>query len=100
MQTADSSLEISKPRFPAPTKRERNKVPSSGSHVIGGLERKYQETIGEIKQLDEALYEWDGRAGFALANKYEIELRARHRASLVSLENSIRLLDSKWNRKH
>ena len=99
-QTAYHSAEISTPGFSKVKKRVRNKVPSSGTHAIDALERKYRETLGQIKQLDEALYEWDGRSGFDLANKYEIELRARLRASLVSLENSIRLLDPKWNRKH
>jgi hypothetical protein len=56
--------------------------------------------LGQIKQLDEAEYEWDKRSGFALADKYEAKLRARLRAALVSLENAIRLICPEWDRKH
>jgi hypothetical protein len=88
------------PRFQPIKKRDRKKQWVTGSHAISALERKFQETLGQIKQLDEAEYEWDKRSGFDLAEKYEAELRARLRAALVSLENAIRLICPDWNRKH
>jgi len=87
-------------RFQPIKKRDRKKQWKTGSHAITALERKFQETLGQLKQLDEAEYEWDKRSGFELAEKYEAELRARLRAALVSLENAIRLISPDWDRKH
>lgn len=94
-----AASEIAPRRFKPVYTGPRERVPFSGSMSINALERKFQETLGEIKRLDEALYDWDGRDGFDLASKYEIELRARHQAALISLENSIRILDPKCDRK-
>jgi hypothetical protein len=87
-------------RFQPIKKRDRKKTWTTGSHAINALERKFQETLGQIKQLDEAEYEWDKRSGFALADRHERDLRAKLRAALVSLENAIRLICPEWDRKH
>jgi len=97
--SAGLGTKLGQPPSSITQKRQRRKIPPSGSHAIGALERKYQKTPEQLKQLEDADYEWEGRSGFDLANRYEIELRGRLRASLVSLENSIRMLDPKWSGK-
>lgn len=70
------SAEIASPpttgaRFQPIKKPDRKKKWATGSHAISALERKLQETLGQIKQLDEAEYEWDKRSGFALADTHQ-----------------------------
>ncbi|HEX4160255.1 MAG TPA: hypothetical protein VHY79_17455 [Rhizomicrobium sp.] len=85
--------------FPAPHEHQRKSLPRAGSPVLGGLERKYQETLGKKKQLQEAEYEWQGFDGFELAEKRYAELLTRVNSDLLMLENSIRMFDPDWTRK-
>jgi hypothetical protein len=40
------------------------------SNIANSLERKYRETLGEIKKLEAAEYEWVGVEGYKLAEDY------------------------------
>ncbi|MES2292990.1 MAG: hypothetical protein V4527_06815 [Pseudomonadota bacterium] len=76
--------------------RKPRTLPPAGSPVISGLERKYQETLGSLKKLQEQEFDWEGFAGYeeATANFY-LRLRELEK-TLVCLEGSIRQFDPNW----
>lgn len=89
----------SRNRFPPPKPRNRNVLPANPNQSVRGLERKYRETLGELKTLQEAEYDWVGRDGFALAEKYYWDRLNALRATLVTIEKAIRMFDVEWGRK-
>ena len=89
----------SRNRYPPPKTRNRNTLPASPIQSVRGLERKYRETLGELKALQEAEYEWVGREGFALAEQYYYQRLESLRTTLTTIEKAIRMFDPKWERK-
>jgi hypothetical protein len=101
-QTSNYAVSNSRPsgtRFQLPKQRVRKKVPPSGTYAVGALERKYQDTLGEIKTLEGAEYEWVGKDGFKLAEDYWRDRQRSLHSTLIALEKSIRMFDQKWSRK-
>lgn len=97
--TAPEVGDGSRNRYPPPKERNRNTLPASPLQSVRGLERKYRETLGELKALQEAEYEWVGRDGFALAEQYYYQRLESLRGTLTTIEKAIRMFDSKWERK-
>ncbi|HEV2561558.1 MAG TPA: hypothetical protein VGT78_05400 [Rhizomicrobium sp.] len=97
----NSSQPASVPRrsFPKLKERQRNTLPASKSRAVSGLETKYREMLGEKKKLQEAEYEWVGVNGYELAAKYYRERLYHLNSTLSHLEQSIRMFDTKWQRK-
>ena len=83
----------------ADDRRPRTKLAAHPVRAANALELKYQETLGEIKKLETAEYEWIGRAGFDGAEKWWRDRLKQLHSTLASLERSIRLFDPKWQRK-
>ena len=69
------------------------------THVLNALERQYQLTLGHIRRLETAEYEWEGVEGYHEAARYWQERMKGYRRTLAALEKSIRLFDPKWERK-
>ena|ERR1700743_2829351 len=80
-------------------KPKRAKIPGHRIQAAHALERKYQETLGEIAKLEDAEYEWVGREGFGGAEQWWRDRLKRLHETLMTLEKSIRMFDPKWERK-
>jgi hypothetical protein len=85
--------------FRTPKTRDRKKRATASTRAVSGLERKYQEMLGEIKKLESAEYEWVGVDGFKQAENYWRDRLTSLRSTLVALERSIRMFDPKWAAK-
>jgi len=79
--------------------RDRRKAPANPSPVLRSLERKYQETLGAKKKLQESEYEWQGFNGFEEAEHAYLQRLAQLDSTLAALEQSIREFDPDWQRK-
>lgn len=64
---------------------------------MAGLERKYQETLGKLKELQEAEYEWQGFDGFELAEKYYQERLEQLQETLKAIRTTLLQFDPGWN---
>ena len=77
----------------------RPKLATHPIRAANALECKYRETLGEIKKLEMAEYEWTDRIGYEDAEKWWRDRLKQLLSTLASLERSIRLFDPKWQRK-
>lgn len=66
---------------------------------ISGLEKKYRETLGELKKLREEEYDWQGFNGFELAEEAYSRQLQQLNDQLAAVEKTIRLFDPEWRRK-
>src|ERR1700733_1378730 len=81
-------------------KTGRKRRPATNpSPVLNALERKYQETLGSIKELKEAEYEWVGRDGYDLAEQWYRQRLFALEGMLANIETTSRAFDPLWKRK-
>lgn len=97
--SSSSSQLTSTVTFNPPSPRDRRLKGGPPNKSISGLERKYRETLGEIKKLREEELDWQGFDGFEQADAtYKRRLKQLN-DQLVAIEQSIRLFDPDWLRK-
>ncbi len=99
--TTPSSNSQSAPHrtFPKRNPPQRKVIAANPSAVLNALERKYQETLGAKKALQESEYEWQGFDGFEMAETRYLERLSQLNTTLAALEKSIRTFDPDWLRK-